>query len=60
MNEQAIKYIIRQAIFNSPDAVVNQAPGGRAYVSLDLNQGNTMVEAVFTSLKAAGALKVSK
>ena len=33
MNEQAIKYIIRQAIFNSPNTVGNQAPGGRPYVS---------------------------
>jgi hypothetical protein len=60
MNEQAIKYIIRQAIFYSPSTDGNQTPVGRPYVSLDLNQGNAMVEAVFTTLKAAGALKISR
>jgi hypothetical protein len=60
MNEEAIKYIIRRVIFSFPNSDGNQAPHIRPYAPLDLNQGNAIVEAVFTTLRAAGALKVSR
>ena len=60
MNEEAIKYIIRRAIFSFPNSDGNQVALSRPYVPLDLNQGNAMVEAVFTTLRAAGALKISR
>jgi hypothetical protein len=55
MDEQKLKQIIRQAIFNAHNTHGKQAPGDRLYIAMDVDQGNVIANAVYDALKAAGA-----